>query len=89
MDWLEWQVRSSEKCEYCSTEFTSSNTKTIDHIIPKTRGGSYRNETWNLTAACVRCNRRKSDYISNSIPWVRKNRDLLVEDIIINKLKIR
>ena len=32
-------------------------TLTVDHIIPKARGGE---DTWeNLTAACVSCNNRK------------------------------
>jgi len=46
--------RDSHRCGYCGT---GKPPLTIDHVIPKSRGGG---DTWeNLVAACVRCNNRK------------------------------
>ena len=46
--------RDNHTCQYCST---SSVPMTVDHIIPKQRGGE---DTWyNLVAACVSCNTTK------------------------------
>ncbi|OCX68842.1 RNA-guided endonuclease IscB [Acidithiobacillus thiooxidans] len=44
------------KCAYCDAEHTPL---TIDHIHPKSKGGSDR--VSNLTLACVPCNQRKSN----------------------------
>lgn len=47
--------RDNHKCQYCG----SSINLTIDHIIPKSRGGD---DSWeNLVTACVRCNNKKGD----------------------------
>lgn len=46
--------RDGHKCQYCGA---SSITLTVDHIIPKSRGGE---DSWeNLVSACLRCNNRK------------------------------
>ncbi len=48
--------RDGNRCQYCNKKSVEI---TIDHIIPKSRGGM---DTWeNLTAACVRCNNRKGN----------------------------
>ena len=48
--------RDNYTCQYCST---TSQTLTIDHIIPKSRGGK---TTWNnVVVACKPCNLKKSD----------------------------
>jgi 5-methylcytosine-specific restriction endonuclease McrA len=48
--------RDSYKCGYCGR---SDLPLTIDHIIPKARGGS---DSWeNLICACTVCNNRKGD----------------------------
>ncbi|HTP79622.1 MAG TPA: HNH endonuclease [Bacteroidota bacterium] len=48
--------RDSHRCQYCGK---ADLTLTVDHVIPKARGGS---DTWeNLVAACVHCNNRKGD----------------------------
>ena len=45
--------RDSFTCQYC----TKKTTLTIDHVIPKSRGGA---DTWeNLTTACENCNVKK------------------------------
>ncbi len=47
--------RDGHKCQYCG----STKELTIDHIIPRSRGGE---DTWeNLVVACMPCNSRKSD----------------------------
>ena len=47
--------RDGHKCQYCG----STKNLTIDHIIPRSRGGE---DTWeNLTVACMPCKTRKSD----------------------------
>jgi 5-methylcytosine-specific restriction endonuclease McrA len=48
--------RDNNKCQYCGKK---SLGMTIDHIIPKSRGGD---DTWeNLITACLRCNNRKGN----------------------------
>lgn len=49
-------LRDQHRCQYCGTR---SNPFTIDHVVPKERGGS---ENWeNLVIACQSCNRRKGN----------------------------
>jgi hypothetical protein len=49
------------RCEYCRTsERITGYALEIDHIIPKSQGGS--SEMDNLCLACRRCNRYKSDH---------------------------
>jgi len=46
--------RDNNRCQYCGSRTAPL---TIDHIIPKSRGGE---DTWeNLVAACTKCNDRK------------------------------
>lgn len=48
--------RDSMRCQYCGS---ASAPLTIDHIIPRSRGGG---DTWdNLTTACIVCNNRKGN----------------------------
>lgn len=46
--------RDSFRCQYCGSH---SHPLTLDHVIPKSRGGG---DVWeNLVAACIPCNNRK------------------------------
>lgn len=45
-------------CYYCSTGLTSE-TATIDHVIPKSKGGT--DDSQNLVLACPECNERKAE----------------------------
>lgn len=52
---LEVFKRDQYVCQYCGKE---SRPLTLDHIIPRYRGGEH---TWeNVVSACVPCNRRKA-----------------------------
>jgi 5-methylcytosine-specific restriction endonuclease McrA len=47
--------RDNHRCQFCG----STSNLTIDHIIPKSKGGE---DDWeNLTTACIRCNNKKGD----------------------------
>jgi 5-methylcytosine-specific restriction endonuclease McrA len=47
--------RDNHTCQYCG----SKKRLTIDHVIPKSKGGK---DTWeNMVVACSRCNIKKSD----------------------------
>ncbi|HEX9971350.1 MAG TPA: HNH endonuclease [bacterium] len=48
--------RDNHQCQYCGSR---NGPVTIDHIIPRDRGGQ---DTWeNLVSACVTCNNRKGN----------------------------
>ena len=48
--------RDGHQCQYCGNHFEVKEL-TIDHIIPKSRGGK---NTWNnLVIACKKCNQKK------------------------------
>ncbi|MGK9475896.1 HNH endonuclease [Melioribacter sp. OK-6-Me] len=48
--------RDGHRCAYCGR---GDLPLTVDHVIPKSRGGT---DTWeNLVAACLPCNNRKGD----------------------------
>lgn len=47
-------------CAYCG----SAHSLTVDHIVPRSKGGT--GSLTNLTRACQRCNRFKSDFDVNT-----------------------
>ncbi|MCX6141479.1 MAG: HNH endonuclease [Candidatus Kapabacteria bacterium] len=48
--------RDGYRCQYCGS---NQSPLTVDHIIPRSRGG---NDIWeNLTCACVKCNNKKGN----------------------------
>ena len=49
-------VRDNHQCQYCSLK---KGPLTIDHVIPKNRGGEDSLE--NLVVACQKCNRKKGN----------------------------
>ena len=54
--------RFNHKCVYCG-----ELSEEIDHIVPISRGGT--NDDNNLVAACMACNRSKSDKILSELGW--------------------
>ncbi|NUS74276.1 MAG: HNH endonuclease [Corynebacteriales bacterium] len=55
-------TRDSGRCAYCGAAAT-----TIDHVIPRSRGGSHAWE--NVVAACTKCNHRKADRTLGELGW--------------------
>ena len=48
--------RDGRQCQYCGTR---TGPFTVDHVIPRDRGGQ---DTWeNLVCACLRCNTKKGN----------------------------
>jgi 5-methylcytosine-specific restriction endonuclease McrA len=51
-------IRDRYTCQYCYSVFSAAEL-TLDHVMPRSRGGS---STWeNLVASCRCCNNRKGD----------------------------
>jgi len=53
-------LRDGNRCAYCS-----ARAETIDHVVPRSRGGSHSWE--NCVACCAKCNRRKADKLPREI----------------------
>jgi 5-methylcytosine-specific restriction endonuclease McrA len=50
--------RDHRTCQYCGRKFSPKNLN-IDHVIPRSRGGS---STWeNVVLSCIPCNQYKAD----------------------------
>mgnify|MGYP006229307819 FL=1 len=71
-----------ERCAYCDRKATSW---TLDHVIPKSKGGPTRR--WNLVRCCAECNGRKSNH--DVLPWYRPQFfwDQDREDILFNWMR--
>lgn len=61
--------RDSFKCQYCRNTFLSRDL-TLDHVIPKSKGGE---TSWeNIVSSCAPCNIKKADKLPHEInmnPW--------------------
>ncbi|MFH1228534.1 MAG: HNH endonuclease [Planctomycetota bacterium] len=53
-------TRDNGQCQYCGKKLPVSELS-IDHIIPRSRGGAYSWE--NVVASCSRCNTRKGGHL--------------------------
>jgi hypothetical protein len=63
--------RANYLCEYChSPERLSPSRFTLDHIIPKSLGGT--DDTDNLALACRRCNERRYNFIEARDPQTQQ-----------------
>jgi 5-methylcytosine-specific restriction endonuclease McrA len=57
-------LRDRNTCQYCGETFSPADL-TLDHVIPRSRGGE---STWeNLVACCRACNRRKGNRLLSEI----------------------
>ena len=55
-------ARDRWTCQYCGTE---RHGLTVDHVIPRSKGGS---SSWdNIVAGCAPCNRRKGDRLPSQV----------------------
>lgn len=52
-----WKMVYGLRCAYCCED--CSNFPTIDHLLPRSKGGGNRLE--NLVLACSKCNSEKGD----------------------------
>ena len=62
-------VRDNYTCQYCKKQ---SKALTVDHVVPKFRGGQ---DSWeNLVAACKNCNQIKGEHTPEEarMPLIRK-----------------
>ena len=54
-------ARDEWTCQYCG----SRSNLTVDHVLPKSKGGS---SSWeNIVASCAPCNRRKGDSLPRQV----------------------
>jgi len=59
--------RAKYLCEYCnSSERLSASRFTVDHLMPKSLGGS--DDINNLALACRRCNERRYNFVAGVDP---------------------
>ena len=58
--------RDNYMCAYCSRR-----AETIDHVIPRSRGGLHAWE--NCVASCMRCNHSKGDRLVEELGWTLRN----------------
>lgn len=56
-------LQRDKVCCWCGLEEST----TIDHVIPRARGGSNRH--WNLVGSCRTCNEFKSDFVHKELGW--------------------
>lgn len=72
--WHHPEIRSAleeetrRRCAYCDSEMSSVSWGEVEHIRPKSKRPDLVVEWSNLTLACSRCNRQKSDYDSETTP---------------------
>ena len=61
-------ARDDWTCQYCGSERTGL---TVDHVIPRSRGGT---SVWeNIVASCAPCNRRKGNRLPREIQMHPRN----------------
>lgn len=52
-------IRDKHTCQYCGIKLTKVEPATMDHVLPKSRGGP---KSWtNIVASCMPCNNKKGD----------------------------
>jgi 5-methylcytosine-specific restriction endonuclease McrA len=64
-------LRDKYTCQYCGVSISGKNA-TIDHIVPKSKGGS--SDFLNLVACCQLCNNKKGDKFLNQLKMRLKTR---------------
>lgn len=57
-------IRDAKRCQF---SHCSRSASTIDHVVPKSRGGVH--EWTNVVAACGTCNSRKGDRLLGELGW--------------------
>lgn len=70
-EWNAIAARVKEQYDVCQYQFggcTVDRDLTVDHIIPKEKGGT--DDEWNLTVACRTCNGRKKNNVLTRVTWI-------------------
>ena len=76
--------RDNSQCQYCANYF-SSDKLTMDHVLPKSRGGK---NTWeNLVAACKKCNQKKGSRTINESNMVLLKKPIRPKANILRTVK--
>lgn len=75
--------RDGHSCVYCG----SSKNLTLDHVIPKSRGGT--NDWTNLVTSCFKCNLKKADRTPEEARMVMRQKPYiptLIGDVNMTKI---
>lgn len=75
--------RDGHSCVYCG----SSKNLTLDHVIPKSRGGT--NEWNNLVTSCFKCNLKKSNRTPDEAKMIMRHKPYaptLIGDLNMTKI---
>lgn len=59
--------RDGRRCRGCGKRFRGRRNPTVDHCVPRSRGGT--NALRNLRLLCARCNSRKSNHLPGEAGW--------------------
>src|SRR5665811_2563088 len=74
-------ARDGWRCGYCGS---STNKLTLDHIVPRSRGGE---SVWeNVVASCAPCNRRKGDRLLTAVSYTHLRAHETVLDLVCRLL---
>ena len=78
-------ARDNCRCQYCGATVTSREA-TMDHIIPKSRGGC---TSWkNIVCCCVRCNRKKGNRTPQEAGMPLLNEPVVPDWLPVIKVKL-
>lgn len=82
------------KCEYCGKDFLASaeayNTWQTDHIIPQSKGESYKRDQENLASSCKLFNFIKKDWVPpGGENASRENKIMAIRDYIFKKRAVK
>jgi hypothetical protein len=78
-------VRDEYRCQYCGK---FSHSLTIDHVVPKSRGG--KNTFENTVACCSACNTKKDNKLPHEVGMklLSAPKTPSINDFIIKKMKV-
>ncbi len=54
-------LRDGKECAYCNISFKKLEDITLDHVVPRSQGGTNANN--NLVLSCGKCNRKKNNML--------------------------
>ena len=78
--------RDNFTCQYCGLKSKNPKSLTIDHVMPRSRGGD---SSWtNLVTACAKCNTKKGNKKPNEcgMPLSKKPKRPLLIELHINNV---